>query len=102
MAVLKTLSANKLLVFLTVLWPFFLDYLPTTQRMYTTFPPRVLTISECLPFNLSGKVKGFLLCRNTSYYKKLKFSDSVRYRLGDVSLLKVDLQITGNREPLNL
>lgn len=102
MAVLKTLSANKLLVFLTVLWPFFLDYLPTTRRMYTTFPPRVLTISECLPFNLSAKVKGFLLCRNTSYYKKLKFSDSVRYRLGDVSLLKVDLQITGNRKPLNL
>ena len=93
---------NKLSAFLTVLWPFFLDYLPTIQRIYTTFPSRVLTISECLPFNLSAKVKGFLLCPNTSYYKKLKFSDSVRYRLGDVSLLKVDLQITGNRKPLNL
>ena len=60
--------------------------------MYTNFSPRVVNISECLPFNVSASnVCCFVLI--PAIIHELKFCNSVRYHLGDVALLKVSLQI---------
>lgn len=56
--------------------------------MYTNFSPRVVNISECLPFNVSASnVCCFVLI--PAIIHELKFCNSVRYHLGDVALLKV-------------